>query len=371
MASDLKIGQSIYEYNNYNGTSWTPNISTQNQLSWLNNITLPLGSLLLVYDFNRETINKSLGYDKSERNNSGYMVGYLLNRDNHNLQLNYRADDNSAYGKFNTGNIGYGYNLNNISIAFNNNYNTFINNIGLFFTLKINNIINSNLLTINDYYNDMISINIIHSNKQKNNNDCIVNIANNYGLINIDNDYNLNNKKEYDIEILINAHKYYIYKITEDMLNENAIFIGLVIDKNSIFFHINDKIYDFKRLDTREITIDSPFYINKNLDCDITLYSNALLINDITINDINKLVKENKYLPKKKLYDLIYFLQEYITRPMLYKNLKFHLRGYFIYYKPFNKEKEGYIQDNMTVFTAKKAYKLGDFYNKDMREERI
>jgi vitamin B12 transporter len=82
-------------------------------LSWLNNISLPIGSLQLLYDFNRETINKSLGYDKSERNNSGYMVGYLLNKDNHNLQLNYRVDDNSAYGKFNTGNVGYGYHLNN------------------------------------------------------------------------------------------------------------------------------------------------------------------------------------------------------------------------------------------------------------------
>jgi vitamin B12 transporter len=109
--SDLKIGQSIYKYNGHDGVSWTPNISKQNQLSWLNNITLSLGSLLLGYDFNRETINKSLEYDKSERNNSGYLVGYLLNRDNHNLQLNYRVDDNSAYGKFNTGNIGYGYNL--------------------------------------------------------------------------------------------------------------------------------------------------------------------------------------------------------------------------------------------------------------------
>ena len=67
-------------------------------------------------------------------------------------------------------------------------------------------------------------------------------------------------------------------------------------------------------------------------------------------------------------YNFEWILQEYITRPMLYKNLKFHLRGYFIYYKPFNKEKEGYIQDNMTVFTAKKAYKLGDFYNKDICE---
>ena len=111
--SDLKIGQSIYKYNDFNGTTWTPNNSKQNQISWLNNINLPLGSLILMYDFNQEMINKSLGYDKSERNNSGYMIGYLLNKDNHNFQANYRFDDNSAYGKFNTGNIGYGYQLNN------------------------------------------------------------------------------------------------------------------------------------------------------------------------------------------------------------------------------------------------------------------
>ena len=116
--SDLKIGQSIYKYNdNFDFglgiAAWTPNNSKQNQLSWLNNISLPIGSLQLMYDFNREIINKSLGYDKSERNNSGYMIGYLLNKDNHNFQLNYRVDDNSAYGKFNTGNVGYGYHLNN------------------------------------------------------------------------------------------------------------------------------------------------------------------------------------------------------------------------------------------------------------------
>ena len=111
--SDLKIGQSIYKYNDFNGTIWTPNNSRQNQISWLNNINLSLGSLQLMYDFNRETINKSLEYDKSKRDNSGYMIGYLLNKDNHNFQANYRFDDNSAYGKFNTGNIGYSYKLNN------------------------------------------------------------------------------------------------------------------------------------------------------------------------------------------------------------------------------------------------------------------
>lgn len=86
----------------------------------------------------------------------------------------------------------YGYNLNNISVSFNNNYNSFINNVSILFTLKMNNIINSNLLNINEYYNDNISINILPSN---NINNKIINIANNYGSIDLDEDYNLNAKK--------------------------------------------------------------------------------------------------------------------------------------------------------------------------------
>ena len=110
--SDFKVGQSKYEYSDFKGASWDPNISDQNQLSWLNNIQLPIGSLLFLYDYQKEKIKASEDYTKKNRNNSGYMIGYLLNKDDHNFQVNYRFDDNSAYGKFNTGNFGYGYKLN-------------------------------------------------------------------------------------------------------------------------------------------------------------------------------------------------------------------------------------------------------------------
>jgi len=193
----------------------------------------------------------------------------------------------------------YGYNLNNISVSFNNNYNSFINNVSILFTLKMNNIINSNLLNINEYYNDNISINILPSN---NINNKIINIANNYSSIDLDEDYNLNAKKLYNIEILINSYKYYVNNITDKILNEPSIFICLSIENNKIFFHINDKIYDFNRLDTRDIVIDNLFYINKNLDCDIILYSCALLINDITIqNSIDNYKLFNKYNQYNKM----------------------------------------------------------------------
>lgn len=40
------------------------------------------------------------------------MLGYSLNQDKHDVQVNYRFDDNSVYKQNETANIGYAYHLN-------------------------------------------------------------------------------------------------------------------------------------------------------------------------------------------------------------------------------------------------------------------
>ena len=80
--------------------------------------------------------------------------------------------------------------------------------------------------------------------------------------------------------------------------------------------------------------------------------------------EYNKMGIERRY----QLYNIEWILQEYIIHPLLYNERKFHMRGYFIYYKPFNKPKEGYILDNMTLFTAKEPYKTSDVANKDIHD---
>lgn len=184
----------------------------------------------------------------------------------------------------------YGYNLRDISIEFINNYNSSINNIGFLFTLKFNDIISSNLLNIGE---NAISINIINKEKKKqyqvSSHAVPINIVNNYGLIDIEEDYDLNYKKMYDIELVVHNNKYIVNDISEDILRDSVIFLGLIINLNSIYFYINDKVYDFKRSDsTNNIVIKYPFYINKNKDCDFMLYSNALVINDINIKNTIK-----------------------------------------------------------------------------------
>ena len=91
----------------------------QNQITWQNDILLPLGSLVLLYDKLDQKINVTdTSYSKKDRQNDAYMIGYNLNQANHNFQANVRKDFNSVYRDATTGNIGYSYALNsNWSIA--------------------------------------------------------------------------------------------------------------------------------------------------------------------------------------------------------------------------------------------------------------
>jgi len=91
----------------------------QNQITWQNDLILPLGSLVLLYDKLDQKINVTdTSYSKKDRQNDAYMIGYNLNQANHNFQANVRKDFNSVYRDATTGNIGYSYAMNsNWSIA--------------------------------------------------------------------------------------------------------------------------------------------------------------------------------------------------------------------------------------------------------------
>ena len=80
--------------------------------------------------------------------------------------------------------------------------------------------------------------------------------------------------------------------------------------------------------------------------------------------EYNKMGIEKKY----KMYNIEWVLQEYIINPLLFKERKFHMRGYFVYYKPEKGHKEGYILNNITIFTAKDPYKTSDVGNKDIHD---
>lgn len=85
----------------------------QLQLSWQNDFKLPVGTLTLLYDgLFQKVRSNSVSYSTKARDNDGFVASYLLDYDAHSLQLSARHDHNSQFGRHNTGNIGYGYKLN-------------------------------------------------------------------------------------------------------------------------------------------------------------------------------------------------------------------------------------------------------------------
>ncbi len=86
--------------------------TTEYQLSWQNNVELDHGSIVLLYEFLKEEIDTTDKYDKDQRTNNGFVIGYNLQHEKHTIQTSLREDLNSQYDNETTGSIGYAYQIN-------------------------------------------------------------------------------------------------------------------------------------------------------------------------------------------------------------------------------------------------------------------
>ncbi|MSQ80120.1 MAG: TonB-dependent receptor [Candidatus Methylopumilus sp.] len=110
---DKSIQAQVFNLDNFiYSLAHDKNITTQDQLSWQNDFKLPMGNVTLLFDQLDQKIDADTIYDKTQRKNKGYMLGYSLNQNKHDVQVNYRIDDNSVYKQNETANIGYAYHLN-------------------------------------------------------------------------------------------------------------------------------------------------------------------------------------------------------------------------------------------------------------------
>lgn len=116
--STVRISQGIDETVNYAAlgpfTSESRSLfrTKQDQFNWQNDITLPLGTLTLMYDKLIDRVNSTTDFDKTRRTNEGYVASYVANIGAHSFQASAREDHNSSFGNNVTGGIGYGYNIN-------------------------------------------------------------------------------------------------------------------------------------------------------------------------------------------------------------------------------------------------------------------
>ena len=86
--------------------------TTEYQLAWQNNVELDYGSIVLLYEFLKEEIDTTDQYDKDQRTNNGFVIGYNLQHERHTFQTSLREDLNSQYDNETTGSIGYAYQIN-------------------------------------------------------------------------------------------------------------------------------------------------------------------------------------------------------------------------------------------------------------------
>lgn len=110
--STLKAGEGIDESESFLEFGRSYFKTRQRQYSWQNDVVLPVGTLTLLYDKLEQRIQTTAGFQTNERDNEGYMAGYVADLGNHSVQASYRSDHNSQFGTNDTGNLGYGYRFN-------------------------------------------------------------------------------------------------------------------------------------------------------------------------------------------------------------------------------------------------------------------
>jgi vitamin B12 transporter len=110
--SHLRIGKSTDTLDSLGSFGSSYLRTTQLQFSWQNDIKLPLGNLVLAYDRLEDKVKGSTNFSQTKRFNNGYMATYLLEQDAHAFKIGMRSDYNSQFGSHATGNIAYGYKLN-------------------------------------------------------------------------------------------------------------------------------------------------------------------------------------------------------------------------------------------------------------------
>lgn len=86
----------------------------RDSFSWQNDLTLSEGHLLTIgYDYQDDKVASNTAYAETSRTDEGLFAQYQGEFGNHDVLIALRKDDNEQFGNHTTGNIGWGYTLNN------------------------------------------------------------------------------------------------------------------------------------------------------------------------------------------------------------------------------------------------------------------
>lgn len=119
--SHLQYGEAEDRQKSYYWDAWawpaaaevvTKQNTRNRQLSWQNDVTLPLGKLLLAAERLEQEITPDTDYNqRPEADNNSVLAGWTAALGDHNWQINARRDEHSEFGGENTWGAAYGYRL--------------------------------------------------------------------------------------------------------------------------------------------------------------------------------------------------------------------------------------------------------------------
>ncbi|WP_182077295.1 TonB-dependent receptor domain-containing protein [Deefgea sp. CFH1-16] len=117
--SHIKAGTSIDEGRNYtpfSATNYQDKVSKiktqQTLLSWVNDVSILGGTLQVGAETLGQKVTSDTDYSVNHRRINSVLAGYLVTVSDVTLQLNGRSDDNSQYGRNNTGTLGLAWQMN-------------------------------------------------------------------------------------------------------------------------------------------------------------------------------------------------------------------------------------------------------------------
>jgi len=110
--STLRFGRSEDESTSYTNNAISSIFNThQDQISWQNDINLPLGTAMLAVERLDQRISGTSTFTVSSRQIDSLLAGWGGDFGSHRVQANLRRDENSQFGDKNTGNFAYGYRI--------------------------------------------------------------------------------------------------------------------------------------------------------------------------------------------------------------------------------------------------------------------
>lgn len=113
LSADVKYGESYDKSTAYDGTTPTGEKydTTQKQATLQLSYQLPLGKVIGGYENLKQQLDSTRHYDVTSRTINSAFLGYQLNQDKYDVQLNVRNDDNSQFDNKTTYNVGGAYHI--------------------------------------------------------------------------------------------------------------------------------------------------------------------------------------------------------------------------------------------------------------------